>query len=57
LRILLNVSACAIKTERVGRWLTFLASFLSLRCFAADAFSILWRNRTGVRFDFGSEND
>jgi len=41
----------------VGRWLTFLASFLSLRCFAADAFSILWRNRTGVRFDFGSEND
>lgn len=33
---------------------TFLASFLCFRCFAALAFSILCRNRTGVLFDFGS---
>ena len=33
---------------------TFLASFRCLRCFAALAFSILCRSRTGVRFDFGS---
>lgn len=32
---------------------TFLASFFAFRCFAADAFSILFRNRTGTRFDFG----
>jgi hypothetical protein len=32
----------------------FLASFLALRCFAADAFSILCRSRTGVRLDLGS---
>jgi hypothetical protein len=31
---------------------TFFDSFLALRCFAALAFSILCRNRTGVRFDF-----
>jgi hypothetical protein len=35
---------------------TFLASFLFLRCFAAPAFSILFRNRTGTRFDLGSVN-
>ena len=29
--------------------LAFFASFLCFRCFAALAFSILWRNRTGVR--------
>lgn len=34
----------------------FLASFLFLRCFAAEAFSILFRNRTGTRFDLGSIN-
>jgi hypothetical protein len=28
-----------------------------LRCFAADAFSILCRSRTGVRFDLGSEDN
>jgi hypothetical protein len=33
---------------------TFFASFLAFFCFAADAFSILCRNRTGTRFDFGS---
>jgi len=33
---------------------TFLASFFAFRCFAADAFSILFRNRTGTRFDLGS---
>lgn len=30
---------------------TFLASFLCFLCFAALAFSILCRSRTGVRFD------
>lgn len=34
---------------------TLFASFLCFRCFAALAFSILCRNRTGVRFDSGSE--
>jgi hypothetical protein len=34
---------------------TFFASFLAFFCFAAEAFSILCRNRTGTRFDFGSE--
>ena len=34
---------------------TFLATFLCFRCFAALAFSILCRNRTGVRLDLGSE--
>jgi hypothetical protein len=34
----------------------FFASFLFLRCFAAEAFSILFRNRTGTRFDLGSVN-
>jgi hypothetical protein len=33
---------------------TFLAAFFALRCFAADAFSILFLNRTGTRLDFGS---
>jgi hypothetical protein len=33
---------------------TFFASFFAFFCFAADAFSILCRNRTGTRFDFGS---
>ena len=33
---------------------TFLASFFCLRCFAAEAFSILLRRRTGTRLDFGS---
>lgn len=34
--------------------ITFFASFRVFRCFAALAFSILCRRRTGVRFDFGS---
>jgi len=34
---------------------TFLASFFAFFCFAAEAFSILCLNRTGTRFDFGSE--
>ena len=33
---------------------TFFASFLAFFCFAADAFSILCRRRTGTRLDFGS---
>lgn len=36
--------------------ITFLASFLCFLCFAALAFSILCRSRTGVRLDFGSAN-
>jgi hypothetical protein len=32
----------------------FLASFLAFLCFAAEAFSILCRRRTGVRLDFFS---
>lgn len=32
----------------------FLASFLALRCFEAEDFSILCRRRVGVRFDLGS---
>lgn len=35
---------------------TFLASFRSFLPLALDAFSILWRKRVGVRFDFGSAN-
>ena len=35
--------------------LTLFAAFRCFRCFAALAFSILCRNRTGVRFDFGSD--
>ena len=31
-----------------------MASFLDLRCLAAEAFSILCLNRTGVRLDLGS---
>lgn len=38
-----------------SRVLTFFASFRSLRCLLAEAFSILWRKRTGTRFDLGSE--
>jgi hypothetical protein len=33
---------------------TFFAIFFALRCLAADDFSILFLNRTGTRFDFGS---
>jgi hypothetical protein len=33
---------------------TFFASFFPLRCFAADAFWIEFRRRTGTRFDWGS---
>ena len=33
---------------------TFFSIFLFLRCFAADFFWILFRNRTGTRFDIGS---
>ena len=32
----------------------FLASLRCFLCFAALAFSILWRSRTGVRLDLGS---
>jgi hypothetical protein len=35
---------------------TFLACFLALRCFAAEDFSILFRRRTGTRFDLGSNS-
>lgn len=43
------LSAVAMRKYR-----TFFASFLAFFCLAADAFSILWRRRTGTRFDFGS---
>ena len=36
---------------------TFFASFLAFFCFCADAFSILCRRRTGLRFDVGSAGD
>jgi hypothetical protein len=36
--------------------LTCLACFLALRCFATEDFSILFRSRTGTRFDLGSND-
>lgn len=54
--ILGSVTCINCRSIRLRKLRTFLASFFALRCFAADAFSLLFRNRTGTRFEVGSTN-